>query len=81
MSDNALPYPDVVKGVGGVVRVVQVAVAAIVPLRQRHAQLRVDVLHELASVMHRLANKSKEDLHKKKRKRRRKKTTSSLEQL
>lgn len=58
-------YPKVVQGVAGVARVVDEAVAAIVPLRQRHAKLGVDVLHELAPVVDRLAKKRKEDWQRK----------------
>lgn len=51
-EDGRQPHPEVVQGVAGVPRVVDEAVASIVSLRQRHAQLGVDVLHELSSVMH-----------------------------
>lgn len=53
------------KGVSGVVWVVDETVAAIVPLWQRYPQLGVDVLHELAAVVDRLAKEYKEDLHRK----------------
>lgn len=48
------PHPEVVPGVGGVSGVIDEAVPSIVSLRQRHAQLGVDVLHELSAVVHRL---------------------------
>lgn len=48
------PHPEVVPGVAGVSGVVDEAVPSIVSLRQRHAQLGVDVLHELSAVVHRL---------------------------
>lgn len=53
-EDGRQPHPEVVQGVAGVPRVVDEAVASIVSLRQWHAQLGVNVLHELSSVVHRL---------------------------
>lgn len=54
------PHPEVVPGVAGVSGVVDEAVPSIVSLRQRHAQLGIDVLHELSAVMHRLQSRGRE---------------------
>lgn len=53
-------HPEVVPGVAGVSRVVDEAVPSVVSLRQRHAQLGIDVLHELSAVMHRLQSRGRE---------------------
>lgn len=53
------PHPEVVPGVAGVSGVVDEAVPSIVSLRQRHAQLGVDVLHELSAVVHRLQTRGR----------------------
>lgn len=45
------------KGVGGVAWVVHEAVSSIVALREGHAKLGVNVLHELSPIMHRLDNR------------------------
>lgn len=62
-SVDTVTYPEIVEGVGGVARVVDEAVPAIVPLRQRHAQLGVNVLHELPPIVDRLVEENKDDLH------------------
>jgi hypothetical protein len=46
-----MPYPDVVEGVGLVVRIVDEAVPPIVPLWQRDSQLGVDILQKLPAVL------------------------------
>lgn len=51
---DQLSHPDIVEGVGGISWVVYEAVSSIVTLWEGDPELRVNVFHELSSIVHRL---------------------------